>query len=52
MSHNEWCGLYASLNRQSLEGRNEERINTERERRRADKVEARVKELEMLLATK
>ena len=32
------------------EGREEERGNTERERQRADKAEARVKELETLLA--
>ena len=32
------------------EGREEEHVNTERERQRADKAEARVKELETLLA--
>ena len=38
---------------QGLEqGRAEERINTERERKRAELAEARVKELEALLAAK
>ena len=32
------------------EGRAEERVNTEREKNRADAAEARVKELEKLLA--
>ena len=34
------------------EGRREERINTERERDRADRAEARIKELEAQLAAK
>lgn len=33
------------------EGREEERLNTEMERRRADEAEARVRELEAMLAT-
>ncbi len=32
------------------EGREEERVNTERERRRADEAEAKIKELEERLA--